>query len=156
MKTIRAFVNTDDTVTLVCPACSTAKTISVASFKNKCHFLKVRCPCEQIFRVHLDFRQNYRKSTELPGIFVCLKPAGIGGGRMTVNDISLGGIAMTVPERHNLQIGCFVDLSFNLDDRKKTLLKKKAVVRSITGNFIGCQFTDQALYEKEIGFYLKS
>lgn len=155
MQTIRSYVNIDNTVTIVCPSCNTPKNISVASFKNKCHFLKVRCPCENVFRVHLDFRQHYRKSTELPGIYVCLKPAGIGGGRMMVNDISLGGVAITVSERHDLQMGCVLNLSFNLDDRKKKLIKKKAVVRSITGNFIGCQFTDRQLYEKEIGFYLK-
>lgn len=156
METIRVFVREDNTATLVCPACSKPKNISVASYRNKCHFLKVRCPCERVFRVHLDFRQHYRKPTNLPGMFVCLRPAGLGGGRMTVSDISLGGVGITITEHHDLRVGCLLDLTFNLDDRKKTLLKKKAVVRKISGNFIGCQFVDKDLYEKEIGFYLKT
>lgn len=73
-----------------------------------------------------------------------------------MNDMSLGGISVTVPEKHDLLIGCLLDISFNLDDRKKTLIKKKAIVRTIKGNLIGCQFVDMQLYEKEIGFYLKS
>lgn len=156
METIKAFVRADNTVTLVCPVCSKPKTISVASFKGKCHFLKVRCPCENVFRVHLDFRQHYRKSSNLPGKYLCLKPVGLGGGMMTVTDISQGGVGLTLHKIHELQIGCLLDISFNLDDRKKTLIKKKAVVRSINGNFIGCQFVDKNLYEKEIGFYLKN
>ncbi|MDW7773443.1 MAG: PilZ domain-containing protein [Desulfobulbaceae bacterium] len=155
MEIFTAFVNADNSTTLVCPACSTPKNISVASFKNKCHFLKVRCQCGNIFRVHLDFRQHYRRPTELPGIYVCLKPAGIRGGRMTVNDISLGGIAMTAPENHGLITGCQLSLSFTLDDRRKTQIQKKVIVRSVSGDFIGCQFIEKQAYEKEIGFYLK-
>lgn len=156
METVKSFVDKDNTVTLVCPACSTPKSISVASFKDKCHFVKVRCPCDNVFRVHLDFRQQHRKPTTLPGAFTCLQPAGIGSGKMTVEDISQGGVGMTVSERHDLQIGCILILSFKLDDKKKTLLEKKAVVRTIHGNFIGCEFIDRELYEKEIGFYLKA
>jgi len=156
METIRVFVRSDNTATLVCPACSKPKNISVASFKDKCHFLKVRCPCEHLFRVHLDFRQHYRKPVNLTGNYVCVKPPGRGGGRMTISDISLGGVGMSVEEIHDLQVGCLLDITFNLDDRKKTLLKKKGVIRSINGNFIGCQFADKDLYEKEIGFYLKA
>jgi hypothetical protein len=156
METIRVFVRSDNTATLVCPACSKPKNMSVASFKDKCHFLKVRCPCEHVFRVHLDFRQHYRKTTNLTGNYVCLKPAGLGGGRITVNDISQGGVGITITDHHDLQIGALLDLTFHLDDRKRTLLKKKAIVRTIKGNFIGCQFTDRDLYEKEIGFYLKT
>jgi hypothetical protein len=156
METTRVFVRPDNTATLVCPACSRPKNISVASYRDKCHFLKVRCPCGNVFRIQLDFRQHYRKTTQLPGTYVCLRPAGIGGGRMTVSDLSQGGAGLTVDERHDLQIGCLLDLTFHLDDRKRTKLRKKAVVRSIKGNFVGCQFTDKELYEKEIGFYLKT
>jgi hypothetical protein len=156
MKTTKIFVRPDNTATIVCPACNKPKNMSVAGFKDKCHFLKVRCPCQNEFRIHLDFRQHYRKETNLPGKFVCLRPAGLGGGQMTVKDISQGGVGMTITDSHELQIGSVLNLTFQLDDRKNTLLKKKAIVRTIKGNFIGCEFTDRDLYEKEIGFYLKT
>ena len=156
METKKAYVDVDGKVTLICPACSVPKSTSVASFKGKCHFLKVRCPCGNVFRVQLDFRQQHRKTTDLQGVYVCVKPPGLGGGRMTVKDISRGGVGIEVIESHNLQVGCILEITFNLDDRKKTQIKKKTVVRSITDNFIGCQFTDEELYEKEIGFYLIS
>ena len=75
---------------------------------------------------------------------------------MTVTNISQGGAGITLSDVHELQIGCLLKISFNLDDRKKTPIEKKAIIRSITGNYIGCQFTDKDLYEKEIGFYLKN
>lgn len=156
METIKTFVREDNITTIACPSCKKTKNTSVASFKNKCHFLKVRCPCKNVFKVQLDFRQYYRKPTDLPGTYVCTKPAGLGGGRMTVEDISLGGVGMLVNETHELKVGCILKLTFTLDDRKKTPLKKQVIIRSIKGNFIGCEFTDKDLYEKQLGFYLKT
>lgn len=156
MDTTKVFVRSDDTVTIVCPACSKPKNMSVGTFKKKCHFLKVKCPCGNIFRIHLEFRQHYRKEVNLSGSYICLKPAGLGAGSMTVKDLSEGGVGILILDHHDLQIGSVLDLRFNLDDRKNTPLRKKAIVRTIKGNVIGCQFTDKDLYEKEIGFYLKT
>jgi len=156
METIKAFVRQDDTATIVCPACKAPKNISVSSFKNKTHYLKVRCPCNNVFRVHLDFRQFYRKPTDLVGIYKTLNPAGHGGGNIHIKNISQGGLGFTVSGVNTIEKGHRLLVAFELDDKRKTPMKKEVVVQSVTDNFIGCRFTSTQLYEKELGFYLKS
>ncbi|GAB4342645.1 MAG: hypothetical protein Kow0089_17850 [Desulfobulbaceae bacterium] len=156
METVKAFVRQDDTVTIVCPACKTPKNISVKSFKNKTHYLKVRCTCEEVFRVHLDFRQFYRKPTNLEGHYKTLKPAGQGGGIIHIRNISQGGIGFTVSGINTIEKGHRLLVTFELDDKRRTKLQKEVVVQSVTDNFIGCRFASSQAYEKELGFYLKT
>lgn len=155
MQTVKAFVRPDFTVTIVCPSCKMPKTVSVSSFKNKTHYLKVRCPCETVFRVHLDFRQHYRKPTDLPGMYKSLKPTG-SGGTIEVKDISISGLGFVIKGTNLVEEGHLLKVSFELDDKKKTKLEKKVVVQSITNGFIGCKFVEEQAYEKELGFYLKT
>ena len=39
--------------------------------------------------------------------------------------------------------------------RWRTEIKRNAVVRRVIGNYIGCQFTATAVYDPDIGFYLR-
>ena len=155
METVKTFVRYDDTVTIVCPACNLPKNVAVGSYRNKSHYLKVRCPCENVFRVHLDFRQFYRKPTDLPGMYKTLKPLGHGGGVVHIKNISQGGLGFTISGVNTIEVGHRLQIIFQLDDKKKTPLKKEVVVQTISENFIGCRFTSGQAYEKEIGFYLK-
>lgn len=155
METVKAHVRPDDTVTIVCPACKRPKNASVAAFKNKSHYLKVRCPCENVFRVHLDFRLHYRKKTSLPGMYKSIEGSD-SRGSMQVKDISQSGVGITVEGTHFIEKGNTLRVMFELDDKKKTQLDKKVLVQSVEGNFIGCKFIEEQAYEKELGFYLKS
>lgn len=156
METVKAFVRADDTVTIVCPACNMPKNVSVGAYKDKSHYLKVRCPCNTVFRVHLDFRQFYRKPTDLPGIYKTIKPAGHGGGSIHIKNISQGGLGFTISGVNTIEKGHRLMITFQLDDKKKTPLKKEVEVQSVTDNFVGCRFVSGQAYEKEIGFYLQS
>lgn len=154
METVKAFVRANDTVTIVCPVCKTPKNAAVGAFRNKSHYLKVRCPCETVFTVHLDFRQHYRKQTNLPGTFRSISPPGM-GGNVQIKDISVSGIGFTVTGMQPLEKGHTLALSFALDDKKQTKLNKEVVVQSVEGDFVGCRFVERQAYEKELGFYLK-
>jgi hypothetical protein len=152
---VKAYVRENNTVTIVCPACKLPKNVSVGAFRNKSHYLKVRCPCETVFTVHLDFRQHYRKPTDLPGTFKSINPPGM-GGNIQVKDISVSGIGFTFAGMQFLEQGHILSVSFTLDDKKKTKLTKEVVVQSVLGDFVGCRFVETKAYEKELGFYLKS
>ena len=154
VETVKIFVRPDDTVTIVCPSCKMPKNASVGSYKDKCHYLKVRCSCGTVFRVHLDFRQHYRKSTDLPGLFKSIKPVGLGGG-IQIKDISQSGIGFSVEGTHFFEPGYKLSISFELDDKRKTKLVKEVVVMKVEGNFVGCRFVETQAYEKELGFYLQ-
>jgi hypothetical protein len=155
IETIKAFVREDDTVTIVCPSCKMPKDVSVTPYKDKTHFLKVRCRCETVFRVHLDFRRFYRKETDLPGIYRTLKPAGHGSGTIRIKDISQGGLGFSVDGVNTIDIGHQLLVTFELDDKRRTALRKEVIVQSVSGNLVGCRFSANQPYEKELGFYLK-
>lgn len=74
---------------------------------------------------------------------------------MTVKDISQGGVSLHVSGTNNLQVGNVLTIYFDLEDKKKTHLKKEVSILSIQGNMLGCRFSDNQLYEKELGFYLQ-
>ncbi|WP_459945098.1 PilZ domain-containing protein [Desulfocastanea catecholica] len=150
---LKSFVKADDEAMIVCPACDTAKKISAAQFRHRQHLVKVKCKCGHLFKVHLEFRRHFRKTTELEGTYDVHPPA-IGGGRMKVVNLSLSGACVEVWGVHDLKIGQKGSLVFTLDNRKKTVLFKKAIIRSINGNRIGCEFVQDQAYDKDLGFYL--
>ncbi len=73
---------------------------------------------------------------------------------MTVYDLSTNGLSFKMIDNVVVNIGDELLVKFNLDDAKRSFIRKKVVVRFATDNLIGCEFTELALYEKELGFYL--
>ena len=150
----RSFVKDDDKAIIVCPSCSNAKTINVAQFRNGQHTVKVKCGCGFSFKVLLDFRQCYRKPTDLSGTYAMIPPAA-GGGRINVKNVSLSGIGFEVAGRHSIETGQRAMVEFTLDNRKETLIRKKVTIRSVRGSFIGGEFHQDQAFEKDLGFYLR-
>ncbi len=138
---------------IVCPACDAARTISVAQFRHRQHVIKVKCKCGFRFKVYLEFRRHFRKSTDLEGMYDLVPPA-VGGGKAKVVNLSLGGACFEVRGIHDLKVGQTGSLHFTLDNRKETVLFKKVVIKTVIGNRIGCQFVEDRAYQKELGFYL--
>jgi len=155
MNNVKVFVRPDNTATIICPACNAASQASVASFRHKKHSLKIRCKCDTVFRVQLDFRRHYRKQTSLPGTYRVIKPPGAGGGVIHIRNISRHGIGFTVSGLHRMQQGQTIHLEFNLNDKHRTKLAKEATIRLVDKNYVGCQFINENLVEKALGFYLR-
>ncbi len=151
--TNKTFVKEDSQATIVCPACSSAKTISVEEFRDKQHVLKVKCKCGNSFSLQLEFRQFFRKDTELQGVYD-VKPPARGGGMATIVNLSLIGACFDVRGVHGLEIGQKGSLVFTLDNRKETVLYRQVLIRSVNGKKIGCEFVEERAFEKELGFYL--
>ncbi len=155
MTEVRAFVCGDNTATIVCPACNKARTVSAEPYRNTKKLIKVRCTCGETFSLRLDFRDHYRKETSLPGTYSITTPGKVGGGVIHIRNISREGIGFTVTGLHHLEKGLELTLKFSLDDKKKTKLEKKAIVRLVEKNYIGCKFVATAAEEKALGFYLR-
>ncbi len=149
----KSFVKEDDQAMIVCPECDTAKVISVTQFRHRQHLIKVKCKCNHVFKVHLEFRRHCRKPTDLGGTFE-LHPPAIGGGSIKVVNLSLSGACFEVRGIHDMKIGQIGSLVFTLDNRKRTILFKKILIKNVQANKIGCEFISDAAYEKELGFYL--
>ncbi len=139
------------------------KLISVHKFKGVKHTLKVKCTCNNSFSVSLDFRERYRKSTNIEAKYTKLdkdiKKTEMQAEptlKCKVADLSLSGLALTIIGSHNLQVGDDLMVAFTLDDKASTQIKRRAAVRVIGQGFVGCQFAeaDSPAYDKALGFYL--
>ena len=155
MDVQKAFVKSNDMASIRCPKCDLVKDIAVGKFRNNRHTLKTRCSCGNIFMIALDFRKHYRKPTNLEGMYTLIGPPTSGGGRMQVINISRSGVGFSVSGLHNIHVGQKASLSFTLDNKKKTKLCKKVIIRSVRDNNIGCEFLDQDDIGKDLGFYLQ-
>lgn len=153
-STERSFVRGDGNATIVCPNCSSVKIVPVSQYKERQHRLQVRCSCSHVFKINLDFRQCFRKSTKLKGIYG-LHPPAVGSGQVEILNLSLSGLCFEVKGFHRIEVNQKGRIDFALDDRKQTRLVREFVVKSVTGKLIGCQFRKERQFEKELGFYLR-
>lgn len=153
-ETNRAFVSEDGIAFITCPYCNLTKQVSVADLIGKTSKVKVRCRCKQTFTFEFEFRQSHRKKTNLNGIYEVL--SGKGGGRATIEDLSEHGLGFLTSGRNRVQVGQKIMINFSLDDQPQTMLKKRAVIRSVSDNRVGCEFTRGQATEKDFGFYLRT
>lgn len=167
MITQKKFVGKDAAVKLSCPECHGIKTVPVAALKNKFDF-KAKCPCGTIFRVQLEFRKRFRKQTEFEGYYEKVTPATQWGNtcwetishdaaniNCRVGNLSSHGLGLIVADpSHPIVKDDILKVLFILDNSAQTVIEKKAEVRSVTGAYIGCEFTDDEKDDTKIGFYL--
>ena len=154
-KIQKIFINKDNTVTLICPHCGTNKTVNAAKLKDKISNapVKIKCACKSIFRIIIEFRKEYRKSTHLEGHYSSL-PAGRECDKMIVKNISRTGIGFTTLSMHSLKKNDKIRIKFTLDDRKRSEIDKEIIVRMVNNEYISGEFADSDLPDKALGFYL--
>ncbi|MBW2441362.1 MAG: PilZ domain-containing protein [Deltaproteobacteria bacterium] len=157
--TEKVYITSKQMATFICPQCQKSKTVDVSKYANldKIVKVKVSCPCGYGYTSILEKRKKYRKQTNLPGSFVRLVDGRrVGGGLMTVKDLSTSGLKIQTNVQHNCAVGDVVLVDFTLDDSHRTLIKKKVIVRNIVGQHIGTEFAPTEAIDKALGFYLFS
>ena len=81
----KIYVNQDGVAVLKCPVCEASKVSKVLNFKGEKHIVKVRCNCQNVFTVNLEFRKNYRKQTKLTGDYYGVNKEGMRGKLLILN-----------------------------------------------------------------------
>ena len=155
IQTIKVFVNHENCLNFKCPACQEPKIIKVDSLRTMISPLKVRCSCKTIFSLDIDYRRFYRKQTKLPGTYRSIQPHSTKELEILIIDISKEGIRFRSFTGHKIRKGDTLLVTCELDDYKKTSLQKNVIVKSLNRDDIGCCFSGQDLFEKELGFYLQ-
>lgn len=75
-------------------------------------------------------------------------------GRITVHDISMQGISFETRKPEGFEIGDLLDVNFTLDDRNRSLIKRRVSVRIIEGKRITGDYYNPPPHDKHLGFYL--
>ena len=68
MQSRKVLVKEVDVVNITCPICLKTKQLSVARYKEiRKRELRIKCSCDNIFNLCLEYRKHPRKSVELLG-----------------------------------------------------------------------------------------
>lgn len=154
---ITVFTSSNNTATFRCPKCGKAKTADVSRYARTEKKITVNCTCAcgHHFRCRLEKRKQYRKGVDMPGRFTLMGDDGPQDtGLVKVLDISTTGLklALTVPRA--FPVGAMLLVEFCLDDRKRTPMKKRVIVRNVSGLFVGVSFHPSDADDPALGFYL--
>jgi len=165
MEFQKVFVRQDVTVVLQCPNCRKTKVVSAIKLLGK-HRVKVKCTCGSVSGVEIDFRQTYRKKADLDGYVVKLfqekrqpkllyesKTSDSNPLNCKIISISRNGISLTTVDKHGIGIGDDIKVKFTLDNSASTKFEKKAHVKWVKDNYIGCEFFDIYKHDVTLAFY---
>jgi hypothetical protein len=114
------------------------------------------CVCGNDSEVKLEFRKFFRKDTELEGLYYRTTPEGH-WGKMIVRNLSMPGCRFEMIKKDPLARGEEIKIQFTLDNSRKSIIKKKAVISEVEGRSVGCRFLELPGYiDSELGFYLRN
>jgi hypothetical protein len=151
----KIYVTDQGTVTFSCPKCRAMRQEPAQKYEKHKGVLKLECSCSHIYEVQLEFRKYYRKETNLNGLYL---RSSHGGDReeMIVKNLSMVGCAFQTLKKSALVVGEELKIEFTLDDPRRSIVRKRAVVTSVEDRYVGCRFVEQTgVYDPGLGFYLK-
>jgi len=152
----KTYIRPDNTAVLTCPQCGHQREVIADKFKGKKHKLKVKCLCQNVFEVILEFRNKPRKKTLLTGTYIN-HSQDESSGNIVVENISMTGLAFRCYVATKFNVGDELSVEFNLDDDEHTQIKKRVIVRNLTQRFIGCEFEgSKDIFDNYLEHYLKS
>ena len=153
MDTVKVLVGSGGKAGITCPHCGKHHLAAVDKFRGVKNLLSLKCSCGERFKVELNFRKHARKKVRLTGTFRNLTSGSSKRRSMTVNDLSLNGLAFTTIGSTDIETGHRLLVHFTLDNRKGTELERTVSVMNVRDTTYGCRFVN-AEFEKELGFYL--
>ena len=151
------FISSNNTATFRCPQCGKAKTADVSQHAASDSKITVTCTCVcgHKFRCRLEKRRQYRKTADLPGKFTLLgKDGPADTGLMKIVDISTTGLKFKTTVPRDFPIGTELRVEFSLNDRNRTPMEKRVIVRNVSDLHVGVSFHPNELDDPALGFYL--
>lgn len=155
----KVFIGEDGTFRVTCPACRHQEGVSPNLFAEMGSALQATCLCKHTFPIMREQRTSFRKKVKLEGFYnqivsgVSKTASGPAWAPIVVRDLSKAGLSFTSPNASLLRPGDPLLLQFNLDNGPGTLIKKKAHIKSVKKDTVGCQFEGSDRYDVSLGFY---
>ncbi len=148
----KVYVDDTNKATITCPKCLYMISVDTAKIKNK--QIKGVCRCGDPYHFSIEFRKRHRKNVMLPGEY--LIRAKEQRGDIIIRELSLSGIRFESLDPHNILKNDTLDLKFNLNNPMRTEIRKSVKVVWVKNRLVGAHYLETKLYEKDLGFYLKS
>ena len=158
-------VNEQNKVTILCDQCGNFQSIDADFYKLINESLTVRITCNKCghnFEIFINFRKTWRKATSLSGICSPIDCSGscntidyMRVSKITVDNISRTGIGFTIKSPHHIELGDTLEVKISLDNKQRSTITKQVIVRRISNNYIGAEFTIPVNEQnKDLAFYL--
>ncbi|MFC1826635.1 PilZ domain-containing protein [Thermodesulfobacteriota bacterium] len=155
-KVAKTYVRPDNTIVLTCTHCGIQKVVLADLFIGRKHKLKVKCRCEKVFIVNLEFRAKIRKKVNLRGTYINHSQKDK-MGNIIIKDISVVGLAFSNLDGQIFNMGDELSLEFTLDDEHETKIEKEVIVSIIHQISIGCEFINSDDFlGSQLSHYIKS
>ena len=145
-------VGSDKKAVIPCPHCKHQNTVQTDSLNGHKHEVEVRCVCQNVFIVNLEFRQHPRKKTSLRGTFN--NPQKDYAGSFAIFNLSVSGVGFTCQDADKLQEGDRLSIKFNLNGQQ-TQISKDVIVRYVRQQSVGCEFIEKENpFDSPLGMYV--
>ena len=142
-KRQKYFVSRKEMVTIRCRTCGRMETFPVAELQGKRHVMRVECACAQTFEVALEFRQDYRKKTQLDASFRALSTPRARARRCVIADLSEGGLMLRITDEVPIKQNDRLIVCYRPDSDAPHEIERIISVRHHDrGNRIGGAFID--------------
>ena len=150
----KVYVDESNQATITCPKCGFEKSLDVIAFKNTKKRIKVKCKCGETHQITIEFRRQYRKNVSISGEYIDK----IKGkrGEIIIRDLSLFGILFESLGTHPISVDDILEVKFKLDNPMRSEICKRVKVKWIKDRMVGAQSVGKKIYEKALGFYLKT
>ena len=155
-----------DVVTFTCPRCSRVASVNIpGNFCQKNSMeIECRCECGYQFKRTVERRRHIRKAVKFSGWYkytneIQLEPGVVAGkfvgkGKMTVVNLSVGGLKIKLKKKEELKIHDRLQVEFYLKDYQRTLIRETATIKNIHQKFVGGAFFPTGSKSRELGFNL--
>jgi hypothetical protein len=166
MEYQRIHVKEDGIAKILCPRCSKVWAVSEKKLKGKYRF-QVRCDCDSTFQIELDNRGKHRRQTDLDAFVELInRPERWGkiisdsetvnpqSANSKIKNVSSIGIGLTLFKKHKIKEGDRIIIKFSLSKSELSRIEKKAIVRQVEDNYIGCEFFEEDKYDRRMAFYV--
>lgn len=152
-RTRTFYADPEGTLVIVCPACGYTKEIESKNVRIPKKPIKTKCPCGHVFTFQIELRQYHRKAVDLSG--TCENVKYKESCQIRIQDLSMGGVKFARLGPMQLDVGDAIRLQFRIEDTRRTQLSRQAVVKFISGETVGANFTG-TWFDKDLAFYLKA
>lgn len=151
-------VNEKGVAWITCEKCKHTSEVDFGGRAGREPVIRYRCvKCENEFEVRFEFRRFYRKEVHLNGVFIQQQPDQNYAGRIEILDISKTGVRFKTRVKFDFKPGYLLQLSFSLDDAKKTDIRQIVEVKWVHGLMVGSEFKHLDPWTKQqLGFYFMS
>ncbi len=153
----QSYINQTGLIPIECPYCNRVKQVAAEKIPAKKRKLKIKCTCEKTFSTQIEYRRKYRKPTSIIGELL-LPETGKGNAvACQIHNLSQKGVGIQFFTGTQLREQDTILVRFHLDNKKRTLIEKKARIAHVGKECIGTEFLDHFTdgQDKEIYFFLK-